>query len=141
MYSYLNIKKKLLENNIMPSPQRMAVMQFLTNNPIHPTVETVYSALVDEIPTLSKTTVYNTLQLFYDKGIVRAINIEEKNIRYDADTSEHAHFICKKCGKIMDIAIDSINNISIYSGNNKVTEMNLYLAGICEICNNQCDKL
>ncbi|MDR2511303.1 MAG: transcriptional repressor [Bacteroidales bacterium] len=130
-----------MENNIMPSPQRMAVMQFLTNNPIHPTVETVYSALVDEIPTLSKTTVYNTLQLFYDKGIVRAINIEEKNIRYDADTSEHAHFICKKCGKIMDIAIDSINNISIYSGNNKVTEMNLYLAGICEICNNQCDKL
>jgi Fur family ferric uptake transcriptional regulator/Fur family peroxide stress response transcriptional regulator len=72
--------------------------------------------------------------------MIRAINIEEKNVRYDADMSEHAHFICKKCGKIMDIEMDSIINIRIHSGNNKITEMNLYLGGICEICSIESKK-
>lgn len=93
----------LLRFSIKPSVQRTAVMEFLLNNRIHPTIDEIYLALSPHMPTLSKTTVYNTLDLFVEKGAVRALVIDEKNARYDVDTSAHAHFMCNSCGKVHDI--------------------------------------
>jgi len=93
----------LRQFSIKPSVQRSAVMNFLLNNRIHPTIDEIYMALSPSMPTLSKTTVYNTLDLFVEKGAVRELVIDEKNARYDVDTSAHAHFICKSCGKVHDI--------------------------------------
>jgi Fur family peroxide stress response transcriptional regulator len=88
---------------IKPSVQRSAVMDFLLKNRIHPTIEEIYLSLSPYMPTLSKTTVYNTLDLFVQKGAVRALAIDEKNARYDVDISAHAHFICRECGSVHDI--------------------------------------
>jgi Fe2+ or Zn2+ uptake regulation protein len=55
------------------------------------------------MPTLSKTTVYNTLDLFVERGAVQPLLIDEKNARYDVDVSAHAHFICRECGAVHDI--------------------------------------
>ncbi|HET7732434.1 MAG TPA: transcriptional repressor, partial [Paludibacter sp.] len=93
----------LRQFSIKPSVQRSAVMNFLLNNRIHPTIDEIYLALSPNMPTLSKTTVYNTLDLFVEKGAVRALAIDERNARYDVDISAHAHFICKSCGKVHDI--------------------------------------
>lgn len=93
----------LRQFSIKPSVQRSAVMNFLLNNRIHPTIDEIYLALSPSMPTLSKTTVYNTLDLFVEKGAVRELVIDDKNARYDVDTSAHAHFICKSCGKVHDI--------------------------------------
>lgn len=57
----------LKEHGIKPSYQRMKVFQYLVDNHNHPTVDMIYKALCPEIPTLSKTTVYNTLNLFVEK--------------------------------------------------------------------------
>ena len=62
-----NVGEYLKENGIKPSYQRMKIYEFLLQNRIHPTVDTIYRALNKEIPTLSKTTVYNTLNLFIEK--------------------------------------------------------------------------
>ena len=72
------IIEKLSEKNIRPSLQRMAVYGFLVENPIHPTVDTIYQALHPEIPTLSKTTVYNTLKQLVDCGLVFLLLCQEK---------------------------------------------------------------
>lgn len=93
----------LLKHSIKPSIQRTAVMDFLLKNRIHPTIDEIYSALSPTMPTLSKTTVYNTLDVFVEKGAVRELVIDEKNARYDVDVSAHAHFICRSCGKVHDI--------------------------------------
>jgi Fur family transcriptional regulator, peroxide stress response regulator len=93
----------LKNHGIKPSVQRSAVMDFLLKNRIHPTIDDIYSALHPSMPTLSKTTVYNTLNLFLEKGAVRILTIDEKNARYDVDTSQHAHFMCAVCGKVHDI--------------------------------------
>jgi Fur family ferric uptake transcriptional regulator/Fur family peroxide stress response transcriptional regulator len=93
----------LRQFSIKPSVQRSAVMNFLLNNRIHPTIDEIYLALSPSMPTLSKTTVYNTLDLFVEKGAVRALAIDERNARYDVDISAHAHFMCKSCGKVHDI--------------------------------------
>ena len=65
--------------------QRMAIMDFLIANRIHPTADEIYNALYPTIPTLSKTTVYNTLKLFTEQGAVKALVIDEKNVRFDID--------------------------------------------------------
>ena len=78
-------------------------MEYLMNHKTHPTVDEIYLALSPSIPTLSKTTVYNTLNLFIEKNVIQVLTIDEKNARYDADISKHGHFYCRSCGKVYDI--------------------------------------
>ena len=101
--TYMQAHRYLMQFAIRPSVQRTAVMEYLMNHKTHPTVDEIYMALSPGIPTLSKTTVYNTLNLFIDKGAVQMLTIDEKNARYDADTSRHAHFYCNSCGKVTDL--------------------------------------
>ena len=68
----------------------------------------IYCDLSNDIPTLSKTTVYNTLKLFVENGITSTLTIEENEVRYDAIMTEHAHFKCDGCGTIYDIEIGNI---------------------------------
>jgi Fur family transcriptional regulator, peroxide stress response regulator len=101
-----NYHTRLNAVGIRPSVQRVAVYAYLCEHPVHPTVETVYSALSSDYPTLSKTTIYNTLRLFEEKKIVQTIKIEDDKLRYDADTTPHLHFKCAKCGRVFDIFDD-----------------------------------
>ena len=84
----------LQAHGIKPSLQRMAVMTYLIEHRTHPTADEIYTALHPSIPTLSKTTVYNTLKLLTEKGAALQLTIDERNCCFDADTSPHAHFLC-----------------------------------------------
>lgn len=129
-----NTHKYLTEKGIKPSHQRIAVMEYLLNNATHPTAEMIYNALSPQMPTLSKTTVYNTLKLLAEKNAVLTLDIDGKNCRYDGDTSSHAHFICKSCGVIYDMPMAPVvfkNEMDL-----KVTDIYLFLKGYC----NKCEK-
>lgn len=95
----------LTGHNIHPSQQRLAIMNFLLNHHTHPTADDIFTALNPEMPTLSKTTIYNTLKLFAENGAIQVVTIEEKNAHFDADTEVHAHFLCQECGQIYDIPL------------------------------------
>ena len=124
----------LSEHGIKPSYQRIKVFDYLIKNRNHPTVDNIHKELVGEIPTLSKTTVYNTLKLFHEKGIVLIINIEDNETRFDADISNHGHFKCKKCGKIYDFDLNE-NNLNLPALKNyAIDEQHIYLKGICPDC-------
>ncbi len=129
-----NIGEYLKTHEIKPSYQRMKIFEYLIVNRNHPTVDTIYQALIKEIPTLSKTTVYNTLNLFVEKKIVTVIVIEENETRYDADVSIHGHFKCQQCGEVYDINI-RMDGIDISTLDNfQINEHHLYFKGICEKC-------
>ena len=95
----------LIKAGIKPSAQRIAVMQYLMATKSHPTVADIYDALLPEHPTLSRTTVYNTLKLFVESGCALSLGIDSANARYDATTSPHAHFFCRRCHAVTDIAM------------------------------------
>ena len=95
----------LLSYHIKPSVQRIAIMDYLLNHKTHPCIDEIYTALCKEIPTLSKTTVYNTLKLFVEYGAAKMLTIDEKNACFDGDVHPHAHFQCKVCNKIYDVEI------------------------------------
>ena len=91
----MDVVKRLQNHNIKPSVQRIAIMNYLIEHRTHPTVDEIYTALSPSIPTLSKTTVYNTLKLLSEQGAAQTLTIDERNTCYDADTSPHGHFLCK----------------------------------------------
>lgn len=121
-------------NGIKPSHHRLRVYQYLIEKKNHPTVDTMYRELIGEIPTLSKTTLYNTLNLFVEKKIVQLITIEENETRYDADTSLHGHFKCRNCGEVYDIWISLTEQD--FNGLEKfvVEESHVYFKGKCPKC-------
>ncbi len=124
----------LKERDIQPSFHRLKVLEYMMLHKNHPTVEIIFKDLIKDIPTLSKTTVYNTLKNFSKKGIVSELTIEENELRFDFDTSNHAHFKCQKCNTIYDI----FEKFNIYEQNilddHKVEEKHIYFKGICKNC-------
>ncbi|KDR94707.1 Fur family transcriptional regulator, peroxide stress response regulator [Peptoclostridium litorale DSM 5388] len=128
------IGEYLKEHGIKPSYQRIRIFEYLMEKRNHPTVDLIYRALLPEIPTLSKTTVYNTLNLFIEKGITLLIVIEENETRYDADISDHGHFKCEKCGNVYDFDFDisrmDINGLEGFG----IKERHVYFKGICSEC-------
>ena len=132
---YLNKYVKLLkENNIKITPQRLIVLKYLEEHPIHPTAEKIFSDLKSNNPSLSKTTIYNTLETLNEHGIIQSITISGSESRYDLFLGMHHHFLCKKCGKIIDIdiACPNIGKMSEYG--HKVEEVHGYIKGICKDC-------
>ena len=97
------IKELLKEKGINPSIQRIRIFKCLMGNSDHPTAKDIYKKISKEIPTLSKTTVYNTVKLFADKGILRTIKIKDGEARYDINLHLHPHFRCKKCDNLFDL--------------------------------------
>lgn len=126
--------RRLTEHGIKPSLQRLAIMDYLMEHRTHPTVDTIFNDLSPAMPTLSRTTVYNTLKLLVDKGVVLQITIDEKNCRYDAEVEPHSHFRCIGCDKVEDLSIipPTIDTSALKGC--EITDTELYLLGYCPSC-------
>lgn len=130
-----NINNYLRDNDVKPSYQRTKIFEYILKSNSHPTVNEIYEALVDEIPTLSKTTVYNTLNLFVEKKIVEMITIEGNEARYDIFNPEaHAHFKCEVCRKVYDISLDISEAKAEALKGFDVKEQYIHFKGVCPHC-------
>ena len=106
---------RLMERGIRPSVQRLAIMDYLIHHPIHPTIDDVYQALCNKVPTLSRTTVYNTLRMLSEKRAAQMITIDlfgeqapklegEKIVEGNIIQEEQLYYkgICAKCAKKLE---------------------------------------
>jgi Fur family peroxide stress response transcriptional regulator len=132
--SIVQVRNYLVKAGINPSFQRLKIYEYFMKNGEHPTVDMIYNKLSKEIPTLSKTTIYNNLNLFHQKGIVSELTIEENEIRYDHNMTPHAHFKCNDCGEIFDIPAQFPAIRSYDEKGHHVKEMHFYLKGVCKSC-------
>ncbi|KAA0002083.1 MAG: transcriptional repressor [Thermoplasmata archaeon] len=126
--------KILKENSIKVTPQRLEILRYLDENRVHPTVDEIYSSLKKKNPSLSKTTVYNSLEILRRHGIIQSLTISGSESRYDFRNDVHHHFLCKKCGKIIDIDIKCPNIGKMLKSGHKVEEVHGYFKGICKKC-------
>ena len=132
--TFESLKNELKDKNIRLSHQRLKVLEYLIKHPCHPTVDNIYMNLKQDIPTLSKTTIYNTLNSLVEAGIIRLITIEENEVRYDIITRNHGHFKCEICGSIYNFYID-IDSFETRDLNNfKINDKNVYFKGTCPRC-------
>lgn len=131
--SYLDLKEILHKNNIRMSHQRMLVLEYLASSKNHPTAEDVFKDLKKKDPVLSQATVYNTLNLFVKKNIIRELDFNEPSKRYDFDKEGLCHFICESCHKIFDLDMDE----SFLNEDPKgfiVNQKQVVYRGICPEC-------
>lgn len=96
-------KRKLKESGMKLTTQRIAILQILYNNKTHPTAMEIYRRLKLRQPTVSFTTVYNTLELLTQLGEIKKLTLDFERAHYDPDMSQHHHGLCLKCGAIFDI--------------------------------------
>ncbi|MDO4512019.1 MAG: Fur family transcriptional regulator [Bacteroidales bacterium] len=129
------VKQHLEQHGVRPSVQRIAIMKYLMEHCTHPTVDTIYSDLLPELPTLSRTTVYNTLELFRQANAAKVLTIDKRNVRYDACVNPHAHFMCRECGRIFDMEIDDHLKAHLHDSEHFLIEqVELNSTGLCEEC-------
>ena len=138
----MNALDNLINYGIKPSVQRIAIMEYLLSHKTHPTADEVYLSLCDSIPTLSKTTVYNTMKLFVDSGAAQMLTIDDRNVHFDGDVSLHSHFLCKKCGKVYDLPFSGKKKEvkELLVEGHLVEEIHHYYKGVCQACSTECTE-
>ncbi|MBZ2174283.1 transcriptional repressor [Schnuerera sp. xch1] len=128
------LTNKLKKKKIRLSYQRIKILEYINNHRIHPTVDQIYNDLRKEVPTLSKTTVYNTLNTLADSNLVKVITIGDNEARYDVTIKNHGHFKCESCGIIFDFNID-FNSFKIDGLSNfQINQKDIYFKGLCPKC-------
>ena len=135
MNTKMNLIKNCLESkNVKPTFIRVKTLEYLKANKTHPTADAIYEKLEKEIPTISRTSVYNTLNLFLELGLICPISITGKESRYDINLSPHHHFLCEKCGRIIDLDIKCQYQKNGTVNGHKITEWHGYFKGLCKEC-------
>ena len=119
---------------IKPSYTRVRIMEYRRRANRSHTTGRIYNSLVGEIPTLSKTTLYNSMNAFVEAGLARVITIEENGARYDADISDHGHFKCTRCGRIYDFRWTWPHFSPKGPSGFKVSQRDVYFKGTCSGC-------
>jgi Fur family peroxide stress response transcriptional regulator len=127
----------LRTNGFKATPQRLAVYDALARSAAHPTADMLFAALRPQFPTMSLATVYKTVDIFVRLGLVKILNTGEFSFRYDANTSDHAHVQCKKCGGVTDVfSVDAGNIIKEAEAGTgcKISGKEIYFFGLCPAC-------
>ena len=132
--SYDRIREQLMDHDVKPSYNRIKILEYLMKNQNHPTADDIYVQLKQELPTLSKATVYNSINAFTTAGLVKVLNMEGNESRYDHITSTHGHFHCDQCGAYYDFKISVDNLRSDDLAGFAIKETDVYLRGICKKC-------
>ena len=131
---YERYVKQLKEKQIKITSQRLEILRYLDKHRTHPTAEEIYQELKKNNPALSKTTVYNSVDILKKYGLIQSLTISGSEHRYDYKHGMHHHFLCKKCGEIIDIDIECPNLNTILESGNQVDEVHGYFKGICKKC-------
>ena len=129
-----------MEKKLRHSRQRERIYEYLTRSKEHPSAERIYLALRGELPDLSLGTVYRNLKLLEEMGMVRRVIAHQGNERYDSICNDHVHFICQKCGSVVDVA-DTIPDemlrwVSLEEGF-QVSRQEVMLTGCCPRCSQE----
>jgi Fe2+ or Zn2+ uptake regulation protein len=103
-----DLVQRLKDAGIQPSAQRLAVADYVLATEEHPSADQVLARVQSAVPMLSRATVYNTLNLFVEKGLLRQLVLAEGRVVFDPRLERHHHFIDDETGQIEDIPWEAV---------------------------------
>lgn len=112
-----DVIKILNDYGIQPSAQRVAVAEYVLDTDEHPSADQVFAKVSSTFPMISRATIYNTLNLFVEKGLLRELHIAAGRVVFDPNLVQHHHFINEETGEITDIQgaqlrVSNLNSLS-----------------------------
>lgn len=119
------------------SRQRESIKECLMNRHDHPTADTLYMSIRDTYPNISLGTVYRNLNLLVELGEIRKLCCGSGPDRFDADTHPHYHFICRECGEVQDLPMETSKHLAEAAQAHccgRIDSHITYFYGVCEAC-------
>lgn len=119
------------------SRQRESIKEYLQHTAEHPTADMVYENIRKIYPNISLGTVYRNLALLADLGEARKVTGIDGADRYDGNTVPHNHFICTRCGSVIDLEMEDISSIQDHAARNfdgKIEGFSVNFFGVCGNC-------
>lgn len=119
------------------SRQRQCITEYLLQTKEHPTAEMVYRHVQEKYPNISLGTVYRNLNLLVEQGQIMSLSCGDGCERFDGHVEPHNHFICRNCGCILDLDMDSFEHINTLAGvrfAGRIDGNVTYFYGLCENC-------
>lgn len=105
------LRKILIANKLKVTPQRIAILEALTELHNHPTADNIIQYIKEKHPNIAIGTVYNNLEVLIEKGIIKKVNTDKDITRYDAITANHHHLYCVESERIEDYFDDKLNGL------------------------------
>jgi Fur family transcriptional regulator, iron response regulator len=103
-----DVVRILEEHGIQPSAHRVAVAEYVLHADDHPSADKVRASVQENFPMISRATVYNTLNLFVEKELLRELHLAPDSVLFDPNVDRHHHFIDEETGRIYDIPWNQI---------------------------------
>jgi Fur family peroxide stress response transcriptional regulator len=103
--------EKLRSKGYKVTPQRLAICELILSSKDHPSADQIYKEVKKKHPAISLATVYYTLDLLKNSGLLQELGFSDRSSRYDPNTSPHINVICPKCGKIYDYQAESVRRL------------------------------
>lgn len=110
------IRERFKACGLKTTPQRSAIYKALAETTSHPTADDLYRQVSKTYPMISQNTVYYTLSVLRDAGLVQEVNFWHDRARFDANISPHHHLICLACRSIADLSDNGLNQLSSPKG-------------------------
>ncbi|HEY0174387.1 MAG TPA: Fur family transcriptional regulator [Pyrinomonadaceae bacterium] len=131
-----NVEARLREAELRLTPQRFAVLEYLSRAPGHPTADQIAAEINRRFPRASRATVYNALKALRDAGLVREVATAEALTRYESNVEPHHHFVCRSCGGIEDVPAGAFHvpAPARVEGGHEVETIEVTLRGLCGAC-------
>lgn len=135
----LNVKEELRRKGNKLTGPRLAIIEYLVRVKGHPGVQEIFEGIRAETPGIGMATVYRTVDLYCELGILRALTLRNNHLRYELNRPDdhHHHLVCEKCGCIIEFG--SCNFQLIASGIEKATRFKIKehiieAYGLCPRC-------
>lgn len=131
------LRESLQHAGIKLTHQRLEIFRELVAQGGHPDVETIFRGVRDRMPTVSQDTVYRTLKLFTELGLITTLGPPRERIRFDTNTAPHHHFVCTRCGAAHDFYHSAFDRLAAPPGVRalgRIATIHVEFRGICAAC-------
>lgn len=137
-----DIKQILKDKGYKLTTQRRVILDvILENQGNHLSPEEIYDKVRSEYPEIGLATVYRTLQILEQQNIISKLNFNDGCSRYEINSNtgdhHHHHLICMKCGKVIEVKLDLLENLEMEiekEGKFKIVDHNVKFFGYCSEC-------
>lgn len=106
-------KEALKKSGIKLTHQRLEIFKEVAKSVNHPDAAAIFKGVRKRVPTISLDTVYRALWMLFDMGIITILGINQKKTRFDANMKTHHHFVCSRCGKILDFYSKEFDRLKV----------------------------
>lgn len=130
-------KAVVKEAGVKLTHQRLEIFQELAKTSEHPDAETIFRAVQQRVPTVSLDTVYRTLWMLHDLGLVTTLGPQRNSVRFEPNLDPHHHYVCVRCGAVQDFCSKELDGLLVPEAVQQlgsVVGTQVEVRGLCSAC-------